>query len=96
MADQLMMAKYVVRNAAKRAGKTATFMPKPIFGDNGSRMHCHQSIWKDGKTLMADESGYAGLSDTARAYVGGLLQHAPALLAFAAPTTNSYRRLVPG
>ena len=96
MADQLMTYKYVVRNAAKRAGKTATFMPKPIFGDNGSGMHCHQSLWKDGKTLMADDSGYAGLSDLARGYVGGLLKHAPALLAFAAPTTNSYRRLVPG
>jgi glutamine synthetase len=96
MADQLMLYKYVARNCARRAGKTATFMPKPVFGDNGSGMHCHQSIWKDGQTLMADEAGYAGLSDTARAYVGGLLAHAPALLAFAAPTTNSYRRLVPG
>jgi glutamine synthetase len=96
MADQLMTYKYVVRNCANRAGKTATFMPKPIFGDNGSGMHCHQSIWKDGKTLMADDAGYAGLSATARSYVGGLLTHAPALLAFAAPTTNSYRRLVPG
>ncbi len=96
MADQLMTYKYVARNVAKRAGKTVTFMPKPIFGDNGSGMHCHQSIWKDGKTLMADDSGYAGLSATARGYVGGLLAHAPALLAFAAPTTNSYRRLVPG
>ena len=96
MADQVMTYKYVVKNVAKRYGKTATFMPKPIFGDNGSGMHCHQSLWKDGKTLMADDSGYAGLSATARAYVGGLLAHAPALLAFAAPTTNSYRRLVPG
>jgi glutamine synthetase len=96
MADQLMTYKYVVRNVANRAGKSATFMPKPVFGDNGSGMHCHQSIWKDGKTLMADDSGYAGLSATARSYVGGLLQHAPALLAFAAPSTNSYRRLVPG
>ncbi len=96
MADQLMAYKYVVRNVARRAGKTATFMPKPVFGDNGSGMHCHQSLWKDGKTLMADESGYAGLSATARAYVGGLIAHAPALLALAAPTTNSYRRLVPG
>jgi glutamine synthetase len=96
MADQMMVYKYVVRNCANRAGKAATFMPKPIFGDNGSGMHCHQSIWKEGKTLMADDAGYAGLSDTARGYVGGLLAHAPALLAFAAPTTNSYRRLVPG
>jgi len=96
MADQVMTYKYVVKNVALRAGKTATFMPKPIFGDNGSGMHTHQSIWKDGETLMADGSGYAGLSETARAYVGGLLAHAPALLAFCAPTTNSYRRLVPG
>ena len=96
MADQLMTYKYVVRNCANRAGKAATFMPKPIFGDNGSGMHCHQSLWKDGKTLMADDAGYAGLSELARGYVGGLLEHAPALLAFAAPTTNSYRRLVPG
>src|SRR4051812_39235589 len=96
MADQLMTYKYVARNCAHRAGKTVTFMPKPVFGDNGSGMHCHQSIWKDGKTLMADDSGYARLSETARGYVGGLLAHAPALLAFAAPTTNSYRRLVPG
>ena len=71
-------------------------MPKPLFGDNGSGMHCHQSLWKEGATLMADPSGYAGLSQLARNYVGGLLAHAPALLAFCAPTTNSYRRLVPG
>ena len=73
-----------------------TFMPKPIFGDNGSGMHTHQSLWKEGTPLMADKSGYAGLSQLARAYIGGLLAHAPALLAFCAPTTNSYRRLVPG
>ncbi len=96
MADQLMLYKYVVRNCARRAGKTATFMPKPLFGDNGSGMHCHQSLWRGGQTLMADDDGYAGLSALARAYVAGLLTHAPALLAFAAPTTNSYRRLVPG
>src|SRR6202044_2041262 len=96
MADQLMTYKYVARNVASRAGKTATFMPKPVFGDNGSGMHCHQSLWKNGQTLMADDSGYAGLSATARAYVGGLLAHAPAILAFAAPPTNSYKRLVPG
>jgi glutamine synthetase len=96
MADQVMTYKYVVKNTAMRAGKTVTFMPKPLFGDNGSGMHTHQSIWKDGETLMADEDGYAGLSQTARYYVGGLLAHAPALLALAAPTTNSYRRLVPG
>jgi glutamine synthetase len=96
MADQVMTYKYVVKNVARAAGKTATFMPKPLFGDNGSGMHCHQSLWKQGTPLMADKSGYAGLSQLARCYVGGLLTHAPALLAFCAPTTNSYRRLVPG
>jgi glutamine synthetase len=96
MADQVMNYKYVVRNVARAAGKSVTFMPKPIFGDNGSGMHTHQSLWKEGTPLMADKSGYAGLSQLARAYVGGLLAHAPALLAFCAPTTNSYRRLVPG
>jgi glutamine synthetase len=96
MADQVMAYKYVVRNVARQAGKCATFMPKPIFGDNGSGMHTHQSLWKQGTPLMADRSGYAGLSQLARAYVAGLLEHAPALLAFCAPTTNSYRRLVPG
>jgi glutamine synthetase len=96
MADQVMTYKYVAKNVARRAGKTVTFMPKPIFGDNGSGMHTHQSLWKDGTPLMADRSGYAGLSQLARSYVGGLLAHAPALLAFCAPTTNSYRRLVPG
>jgi glutamine synthetase len=96
MADQVMTYKYVVKNVARRYGKTATFMPKPLFGDNGSGMHCHQSLWKEGATLMADASGYAGLSQLARHYVGGILAHAPALLAFCAPTTNSYRRLVPG
>src|SRR6059036_1359577 len=96
MADQVMTYKYVVKNVARAAGKTVTFMPKPIFGDNGSGMHTHQSLWKEGTPLMADKSGYAGLSHLARAYVGGLLAHAPALLALCAPTTNSYRRLVPG
>jgi glutamine synthetase len=96
MADQVMVYKYVVKNIARAAGKTATFMPKPIFGDNGSGMHTHQSLWMEGAPLMADKSGYAGLSQLARAYVAGLLAHAPALLAFCAPTTNSYRRLVPG
>ncbi len=96
MADQIMTYKYVVKNVARSHGKTATFMPKPIFGDNGSGMHCHQSLWLEGTPLMADKSGYAGLSQLARAYIGGLLAHAPALLAFCAPTTNSYRRLVPG
>ncbi len=96
MADQVMTYKYVVKNVARRYGKTATFMPKPLFADNGSGMHCHQSLWKEGATLMADPAGYAGLSTVARNYVGGILAHAPALLAFCAPTTNSYRRLVPG
>jgi glutamine synthetase len=96
MADQVMTYKYVIKNVARLAGKTVTFMPKPIFGDNGSGMHCHQSLWKDGASLMADRTGYAGLSELARAYIGGLLAHTPALLALCAPTTNSYRRLVPG
>ncbi len=96
MADQVMTYKYVVKNTAREAGKSVTFMPKPIFGDNGSGMHCHQSLWKEGTPLFADRSGPAGLSQLARAYVAGLLAHAPALLALCAPTTNSYRRLVPG
>ena len=95
-ADKLMWFKYVIKNVAHRNGRTVTFMPKPIFGDNGSGMHCHQSLWKDGAPLFYDEVGYAGLSDMARYYIGGLLKHAPALLAFTNPTTNSYRRLVPG
>ena len=95
-ADQLMTFKYVVKNVANRAGKAATFMPKPLFGDNGSGMHVHQSLWKNGDPLFYDEMGYAGLSDMARHYIGGLLSHAPALLAFTNPTVNSYRRLVPG
>ncbi|MGH9244150.1 MAG: type I glutamate--ammonia ligase [Acidimicrobiales bacterium] len=96
MADKLMLYKYVVKNVARRHGKTATFMPKPVFEDNGSGMHCHQSLWKEGEPTFFSELGYAGLSDTARWYIGGLLAHAPAILAFAAPTTNSYKRLVPG
>jgi glutamine synthetase len=96
MADKLMLYKYVVKNVANAAGKTATFMPKPIFQDNGSGMHCHQSLWKGGEPLFFSETGYAGLSDMARWYIGGLLTHASAILAFAAPTTNSYKRLVPG
>ncbi len=95
-ADNVLKYKYVVKNTARQAGKTVTFMPKPIFQDNGSGMHTHQSLWSDGENLFWDEMGYAQLSDTARYYIGGLLQHAPALLAFCAPTTNSYRRLVPG
>ncbi len=96
MADSLMMYKYVIKNYAKSVGKTVTFMPKPLFGDNGSGMHVHQSLWKGGKTLMADPQGYAGLSQLAKYYIGGLLKHAPALLALVAPTVNSYHRLVPG
>ncbi|MDA2977556.1 MAG: type I glutamate--ammonia ligase, partial [Actinomycetota bacterium] len=95
-ADQIMLFKYVVKNVAFLNGHSATFMPKPMFGDNGSGMHCHQSLWKDGKPLFYDEKGYAGLSDTARWYIGGLLKHAPSLLAFTNPTVNSYHRLVPG
>ncbi len=96
MADRLLLYKYIVKNVARRAGKTATFMPKPIFGDNGSGMHVHVSLWKDEKPLFADAAGYAGLSEMARMFIGGLLTHAPSVLAFAAPSTNSYRRLVPG
>ena len=96
IADKVQLYKYVVRNVAARNGYTVTFMPKPVFQDNGSGMHTHQSLWKGGENLFYDERGYALLSDTARYYIGGLLKHAPAILAFAAPTTNSYRRLVPG
>ncbi|WP_433255129.1 type I glutamate--ammonia ligase [Streptosporangium sp. CA-135522] len=95
-ADTLMLYKYIVKSTAQASGHTVTFMPKPIFGDNGSGMHCHQSLWKDGEPLFYDEVGYAGLSDTARYYIGGLLKHAPSLLAFTNPTVNSYHRLVPG
>ena len=95
MADQLLWFKYVVRNVARQAGKSATFMPKPMFDDNGSGMHCHQSLWKDGKPLFAGD-GYAGMSEMALHYIGGLLKHAPAICALSNPTINSYRRLVPG
>ncbi len=96
IADKLMLYKYVVKSVAQAHGLTATFMPKPLFQDNGSGMHTHQSLWKDGKPLFSDPSGYAGISEMALHYIGGLLKHAPSILAFAAPTTNSYKRLVPG
>ena len=94
-ADDVLLFKYIIKNTAWKNGKTVTFMPKPLFGDNGSGMHAHQSLWKDGKPLFHDESGYAGLSDMARHYIGGILHHAPSLLAFTNPTVNSYKRLVP-
>jgi glutamine synthetase len=94
-ADYLMTYKYVIKNVAKRHGKTVTFMPKPLFNDNGSGMHTHQSIWKGGQPLFFGD-GYANLSQMALHYIGGILKHAPALLAFTNPTTNSYKRLVPG
>ena len=96
VADKILKYKYAVRNTAAMHGKTVTFMPKPIFGDNGSGMHTHQSLWKGGKPLFFDESGYAGLSKMAMHYVAGLLTHGPALAALTNPTVNSYRRLVPG
>jgi glutamine synthetase len=94
-ADNMMLYKYIIRNVAFAHGKTVTFMPKPLWNDNGSGMHTHQSLWKGGKPLFAGD-GYAGLSEMALHYIGGLLKHAPALIALAAPTTNSYKRLVPG
>jgi glutamine synthetase len=96
MADSVQIYKYIVKNVARQNGLTATFMPKPLFGDNGSGMHVHQSLWRGDTNVFFDETGYAQLSDTAKYYIGGLLAHAPALLALVAPTTNSYRRLVPG
>ena len=95
-ADDILKFKYIVKNTAELWGKVATFMPKPLFGDNGSGMHTHQSLWNDGKPLFYDETGYGGLSDIARWYIGGLLAHAPAVLAFTNPTLNSYHRLVKG
>ncbi|HHW84482.1 MAG TPA: type I glutamate--ammonia ligase [Actinomycetales bacterium] len=95
-ADDMMKFKYAIKNVAWEAGKSATFMPKPLFGDNGSGMHTHVSLWKDGEPLFADEKGYGGLSDLARWFIGGILDHAPSLLAFTNPTVNSYHRLVPG
>jgi glutamine synthetase len=96
MGDSVLLYKYIVKNVARMNGLTATFMPKPLFGDNGSGMHVHQSLWKGDSNVFYDEGGYSQLSESALYYIGGLLKHAPALLAFAAPTTNSYRRLVPG
>ncbi|KFF31297.1 type I glutamate--ammonia ligase [Bifidobacterium bombi] len=94
--DDLMKYKYIVHETAAHAGKAVTFMPKPIAGDNGTGMHCHQSLWKDGKPLFYDENGYGGLSDIARWYIGGLIHHASSVLAFTNPSLNSYKRLVPG
>jgi len=96
MADKVLKYKYIVKNVARLNGLTATFMPKPMFGDNGSGMHVHVSLWNEKTNVFFNEAGYAQLSETAKYFIGGLLKHAPALLALAAPTTNSYRRLVPG
>lgn len=96
MADQLLVYKYIAKNVARKNGKTVTFMPKPLFGDNGSGMHVHSSLWKGDTNVFYDASGYAGLSQAAKYYIGGILKHAPALLALTSPTTNSFRRLVPG
>jgi glutamine synthetase len=96
MGDKLALYKYIIKNTARAHNMTATFMPKPLFEDNGSGMHCHQSLWKDGKNIFYDPQGYAGLSETALYYAGGLLKHLPSLCAIIAPTTNSYKRLVPG
>ncbi len=95
-ADDILKFKYLIKGVANNWGKVATFMPKPLFGDNGSGMHTHQSLWNDGKPLFYDEAGYGGLSDIARWYIGGILKHAPALLAFTNPSLNSYHRLVKG
>ena len=96
MGDKFLKFKYIVKNVARRYGKTATFMPKPIFMDNGSGMHCHQSLWKEGRNIFYEAGTYADLSESAVHYIGGVLKHAPALLAFCACSTNSFRRLVPG
>jgi len=95
-ADKLLLFKYVIKNTARRYGKSVTFMPKPIYGDNGSGMHTHQSLWKNGQPLFYEEGSYANLSQLARYYIGGVLTHAPSILAIAASSTNSYKRLVPG
>lgn len=96
MADQVLMYKYIVRNVCNQNGLVANFMPKPLFQDNGSGMHVHQSLWTGGQNIFFDKDRYAMISETARYYIGGLLKHTASILAFAAPTTNSYRRLVPG
>ena len=96
MADRMMWYRYIVKNISRKHGKVATFMPKPLFGDNGSGMHTHQSLWKDGTNVFFDPQGYALISKMAKHYAGGLLKHAKSLMAFCAPTTNSYKRLVPG
>jgi glutamine synthetase len=96
MADKTLLFKYIIKNVARKNGLTATFMPKPLFGDNGSGMHVHSSLWKGEVNTFYDESGYAGLSDLAKYYIGGLIKHSSALLAMTSPTTNSFRRLVPG
>ncbi|MBI3231694.1 MAG: type I glutamate--ammonia ligase [Candidatus Doudnabacteria bacterium] len=96
MGDQSLMYKYIVKNVARAHNLVATFMPKPLFGDNGSGMHTHQSIWRSGQNTFFEENGYAQLSQTAKYYIGGILKHAESLMAFCAPTTNSYKRLVPG
>jgi glutamine synthetase len=96
MADKCMLYKYIIKNVARRHNKVVTFMPKPLFQDNGSGMHTHQSLWKEGANLFFDANGYGKISKLAKHYIAGLLKHAPALLAFCAPTTNSYKRLVPG
>jgi glutamine synthetase len=96
MADGLMLYKYILKNTAVAHGKTLTFLPKPMFGDNGSGMHCHQSLWKGSTNLFFEEGGYSNLSEMALHYIGGILKHTPALLALCAPSTNSYKRLVPG
>jgi len=96
MADKTMITKYLIRNCAARAGKTATFMPKPLYGEAGSGMHVHIWLWKDGRPLFYDEKGYSSLSDTAIYFIGGLLKHAASLCAITNPSTNSFKRLVPG